>query len=277
MKSSEFITELRKKKVKEPVVQSTPYDHAYDHLMWMIEDGEGKRPANTYQLFMPRRHPGAMTKYDKHLKNVGTSWAYEKDSPEIKQSYQDWADKEPFAPTKLGEAAPVLFQGQAPVPPGNNKPTGAFWTSTARRLNNNTYTSDWVRWVSGNQPDWMAPTGYLYKVGPQVKVLGMDGDHTAEEVYRTFNSLGRGNDAYYTHDEGGYNDLEYKLKKDFPWPEVAKHFDCVTHSGYSSDHYGFTYGWDCESTGWFNTKALTLVGEVKINQNGLDPFDMDDE
>ena len=273
MRADEFLTELKRKK-KEPEIQTTPYDRAYEHLMWMIENSEGKRPANTYQLFMPRRHPRAMTKYDKHLKNIGTKWAYEKDdSPDIKQSYQDWADKEPFAP--VTEAAPVLFQGTTPVPPGNNKPTGAFWTSTAKRLDNNTYTSDWVRWVYSNQPDWMSPTGYLYKVGSQVKALELSGDHDAEEIYRTFNSLDRGNNAYYTHDEGGYNDRDYKLKKDFPWQEVAKHFDCVTHRGYSSDHYGFTYGWDCESTGWFNTRSLTLVGEVKINEFGLDPNERD--
>ena len=56
---------------------------------------------------------------------------------------------------------------------------------------------------------------------------------------------------------------KYALMKDFPWQDIRKHWDGVNHH-HSFDRYGFTYGWDVESTAWFNTDVLTYVGEVDI-------------
>ena len=55
---------------------------------------------------------------------------------------------------------------------------------------------------------------------------------------------------------------ELSMKTIFPWDQIVKHFDGVWHSGYSDQ--GFMYGWDVESTAWFDTSFLQLVGEVPV-------------
>jgi len=53
------------------------------------------------------------------------------------------------------------------------------------------------------------------------------------------------------------------MRYNFPWDEISKHFDAVWHSGSGYDR-DFMYGWDVESTAWFNTDFLQLIGEVPV-------------
>jgi hypothetical protein len=115
----------------------------------------------------------------------------------------------------------------------------------------------------------MNETGYLYKVSHNVTVLEMDNDQHAEEIYDIFNRLGRGATKFYDREESYRS-----MTSDFPWDQVAMHFDCVHHYDYGRGNE-FTYGWDVESSAFFNPAVLTLVGKVKINQNGVSPFESD--
>jgi len=260
MRAKQFITELRPKKKKAAEIPYDPQSEAYEELQAVKEASTGNHPCNTLQLFMPRRHASAKTRYQKHLDNISNTWATD-DQGEVKPRYQAWADKHPDAVT---EAAPIIAAGKM-VPPGNNKPSAILWTSTAKKSVNNTYVSDWVRWVSGNQSSWMSETGYIYKVNPNATILQLDSDHEAERIYGLFQKLGRGATAEFDNRDGYYSRVTH-LYKDFPWGEIAKHFDGVTHFPSSYGRNEFLYGWDCESTAWFNPSVLTLLGEVKINQ-----------
>ena len=253
MRAKDFITELKRKK-KEPPVQLTPADDAYHELQLTKEVSTGKFPCNTYQLFMPRPHGGAKTAYQKHVQSLSNKYAYEPDSPEFTKSYQTWIDKHP---DRLGESAPVIA-ARDNVPPGRNKPQAILWTSTATRQSDGTWTSDWVNWVANNQKDWMSETGYLYKVAPNATLLHLNSDYDAEDIYDTFEKMGRVKREYSTDGyDGG-------LSKNFPWNEIAKHFDGIHHSGIG---YGneFMYGWDVESLAIFNPAIVTLIGEVKVS------------
>lgn len=264
MRISEVLTELRKK--KEPKAgDTTPHDYnpGWENLNWMKERAQrnGQRYAGSYQLFMPRANAAALTPRDKRLQNLSNRYAYD-DQGNIKQGYADWEEprKEPHG-AEVAEAAPILNPGKAMPPPGRNKPVANLWTSTAKQTPNG-WTSDWVRWVSSNQPGWMAPTGYLYRVKPGALVLELNSDRDAEDLYYAFIGLG-------TATPIDYNTPYGRLTTNFPWDQVAKHFDAVNHSGYHWDGE-FMYGWDCESTAWLDTSFLQLVGEVPIATNTED-------
>jgi hypothetical protein len=110
----------------------------------------------------------------------------------------------------------------------------------------------------------MAPKGYLYKVKPGALILELNSDHDAERIYQAFESLGTAQPIDYSSSYG-------RLTKAFPWDQVVKHFDGVRHGGYNSRD-DFIYGWDCESTAWFNTSFLTLVAEVPISRYREDEY-----
>lgn len=265
MKAKEFISELgpRKKKVVEPAIQLTASDRAYDSLMSLKEESTGKFPCNTYQLFMPRPHLGALSRYDKHLQNISNSYRYDKENPtEISQTYQDWADKSPDQPYKPVEEGAPIIAARSDAGTGYNKPTALLWTSTTTRSSNGTYTSDWVKTASSINKSWVNDTGYLYKMSPNATILHLDNDYDAEYVYDIFRRLDKVVEEPYT--PGKYEDQETKFRKYFPWNEIAKHFDGVHHSGGAYQSH-FMYGWDCESTAIFNPDILTLLGEVSIS------------
>lgn len=268
MKSKDFITELRKRKKKEEPIPYDPKTEAYQRLLLYKEDSTGEFPADSMQLFMPRPSANAQTRYQKHLKAISQSFATD-DEGELKPHYQQWVDKHPDA---LDEAAPIIA-ARGMVPPGNNKPQAILWTSTAKKIDANTYTSDWVEYVSNNHRKlgWMAETGFLYKVVPNATILDLSLDYQAKDIYRVFQALGRGAQAEFDRPAPAATRDSY-LYKDFPWGEIAKHFDGVTHRGYGMDN-SFLYGWDCESTAWFNPAVLTLLGEVKV---GVPPEDYDE-
>ena len=253
-----ILNELRKKKPEDNSHLATPADRAYDDLQSIKGNCQGKFPAGSLQLFVPRGHPGSMSKRDKRLDNLGNKYAYD-DKGKLKPEYEKWEN--------MAEAAPILYTGRSPGI-GNNKPNSILWTSTAKKMPDGSYTSDWVRYVHESGLTDINAVGYLYKVAGNANTLRLDHTGDAERIYRIFQSMDRGAQAEFdpqNRDIGG----TYYLQKDFPWDEIAKHFDGVYHNnssigGYGYDSIPFTYGWDCESTAWFNPSVLTLLGEVKI-------------
>jgi hypothetical protein len=269
MRFSEIISELNKKPVKPKVGDETPHDYnpGWQDLNWLKEQGKkrGEWLAGSYQLFVPRANPRAQTARDRRLANLANKWAWdEKDPTQLKPHYAKW-EKGPkeLSPTgqsddtQIAEAAPILAPGKAVTPPGSNKPVANFWTSTGKKTADG-WTSEWAEWIHSAHPTWFSPKGYLYKVKPGALILQLDHSYDAERIFRAFSDLGRTNEPpeYYQ------NDIQGAMRASFPWDQIAKHFDGVWHGGYGDQ--GFMYGWDVESTAWFDTSFLQLVGEVPV-------------
>lgn len=241
------IVEAPKKKGNAYPDPVTKEDSAYEKLQNLLRYTHGKAPANSYQLFMPR--PSVLQKGRHDL--LGNKYAWD-DEGNLKPAYKKYES--------IGEAAPIL-PGKSVTPPGNNKPNASLWTSTAYKLPDGSYASDWAKWVGVNMPKWFSTEGYLYKVSSNCRVLELDSDTDAEQIYMLYNEMGAGNVKYFDYeDQSAFGPT---MTRDFPWDWVAKHFDCVHHNGYSW-HGEFMRGWDVESTAWFDTSVLTLVGKVKI-------------
>jgi len=275
MRAKEFLSELRKKKAVAPKAGDTTehdYNPGWEDLNWMKERGAlmGQKMTGMHQLFMPRPSVFAKTNRDRRMDNLANRYAWqEKDPTKLKPQYAKWQGDEPEPEEQsVQESAPILIPGKAITPPGNNKPQANLWTSSAKKLNDGTYTSDWVKYVANNNKSWMSPTGYLYRVKPNGLVLELNTDQDAERIKWAFQNLGS-----MPHDDP--NDTYRYLSKDYPWDQIVKHFDAVHHYPYSSNR-DFLYGWDVESTAWFNTDQLELIGEVKITQAGLDPYSDED-
>lgn len=264
MRASEIISELRKKKPAEPKAgDTTPhdYDPGWEKLNWIKSQAKqhGDHMAEKYQLFVPRANAGAQTPKDKRMKNLSNPYAYD-DEGKIKPQYDQWEQpRKELSPTgqdDVKEGAPILAPGKSASPPGDNKPRAAFWTSSARKVGN-AWTSEWAEWTSDNQPEWFSPKGYLYKIKPGSLILEIDHDQDAERVYDAFQNLGRAEPIDYSSSYG-------RLTKAFPWDQIVKHFDAVHHGGFRYDGSDFVYGWDVESTAWFDTSRLQLIGEVPV-------------
>lgn len=200
-----------------------------------------------YQLFVPR------IEWMKKREKANWTQQYDAEGNERKKvkEYKD-------APV-IPKISPTTDQH------GHNKPANAFWTSTLYKGSivdgKQTYSSDWAKFIARNHPEWWSPYGFVYKYSPSSVFLRLDDSKEAQRIYDIFKRL-RGElnpmDADHTH----------YMTSDFPWDEVAKHFDGVTHSGYGRfDEYSwenFTSGWDAESTAWLNTSVLTRVAKVPI-------------
>lgn len=216
---------------------------SFDDLRRMQERGLKAWPHGRLQVFMPRE---AVTQRK-------PPWHY--------MRYDNEGNP-------LDEAKPILTGMQANTPPGNNKPRSAFWTSTLRRVHDS-YTSEWIDWVCGNMPEWYGPTGYVYEINPGARILTLDSDDDARMIYDLYHRLGANVDR-----QNMYGD-EWAMRKDFPWDQIRKHWDGVNHREGMGDRYGFTYGWDCESTGWFNTGVLRYRGTVPIKACTYGGYDDD--
>lgn len=259
MRAKEFTNEARKPK---PLKAGDTTPHDYDPGWQLLNDLKslaqhtGRRLADTYQLFVPRRNPMALTSRDKRLKNLANKYAWD-DEGNLKPEYEKWEKG-------IAEGAPILAPGKTVSPPGNNKPSASLWTSTARKVGDG-WTSEWAQWTESNQPTWFSTTGYLYKVKPGALILELDNDHDAQDIMWVFQSLNRVKEPEEPNNYG--RDVNMRLV--FPWDEISKNFAGVHHSGYG---YGneFMYGWDVESTAWFDTSVLQLIGEVPVVSQNRD-------
>lgn len=259
------LTEIKKKKIEIPY---DPVEAAREQLERYKEEGIKLSPNGTLQLFIPRkfkRYDTRKEKYDYLIKDRA-KYAFD-DTGELLPHYKKW----------LEEGAPIIGGG-SPVFDGKNKPSALLWTSTGRQKDNGTWDSSWNKYAQSARYE-QAQIGYLYKVLPNTIVYELDGDSDAEIIYDIFYKLGRSNTAYNDKDEwerirtSGL-DQQYLLKKDFPWQEIQKHFDCIHHNNYRfgslfgfNGETPFTYGWDCESSCWFKPDKLELLGQVNIYQH----------
>lgn len=215
------------------------YEKAYDKLQYELHSSINRFPVGTLQLFIPR--PTIHNKKDK-------SWIY-----------QDPDDQ-------VDEGAPIL-PAKANAQGHYNKPTAALWTSTLKKSQikkdgHTYYTSDWNEWVINNQSTWTSDWGYVYYVKPNARILTMNSFHDAERIYKLYAALS--NQAV-KFDRDSYFGPAEQMKINYPWSEIAKHWDGI-HGGH---HYSdpFFYGWDCESTAWFDPSILTYKGKVRIAQS----------
>ncbi len=257
MRSKEFIPELRREQPPR-AGDTTPHDYnpGWQELndLKRLAVAKGQRMAGSQQLFVPRPHPGAMSTRDRRLKNLANRYAYD-DQGNLNPNYDRWEQG-------IKENAPVLTGGTAVSPPGDNKPQAELWTSTAHRLDDGSWVSDWSQWVTDNQPDWANSRGYLFEVLPGARILTMNSDHDAERIHWMFQNLGR---AEPPGEEQIKYGIDVAMRHRFPWDQIYKHFDAVTHEYSSGYENAFMYGWDVESTAWLNTKFLKYNGEVRVN------------
>lgn len=245
----EFLFEA-KKKPKEPDWPDADYKSGYSKLRDMQNYLSEKD--HQLQLFVPKHRDPRV--------------AIER---EREKRYRDSKNEHPDVVEEGREERPPVLTGfrESPVK-GDNKPSGAFWTSSAHKKGNE-YTSRWYEFVKTNFSEWQTDYGYLFAVKPSAMVID---SHQLEQYYEWAESHERteANHEYYLkyhrYDSG-------RMRGNFPWKELAKHFDGVHHHGWSSrDSDDFTYGWDVESTAWFNTSVLEYRGAVRL-WHGMDEDD----
>lgn len=262
------IDEVRRKKTTPPE-PFDPYKNAYERLQSLIQEGYTQTPNGTRQLFIPRKIEwNATTKHGmrRQIWKKYAKYAYD-DEGNLKPEYQRMIDN---LPEIIGEDGPPILAGGS-VGGHRNKPLNAtLWTSTAKRLDNGKYISDWSEYGIAKN----ANVGYLYDVKPNTRVLELNDDYQVKYIYNIFQALDRKNkatldDENWKNPLGLSSDTELKImEKDFPWEDIQKNFDCVHHNGMPPMHYGgtpFLYGWDVESTAWLNPNQLILLGQVQVN------------
>lgn len=258
------------------------HDRAYDALERLKEEGTKLRVLNNLQMFVPRGSKTLRTKKDRENSLLGNAYAWDDEGRLIKQ-YQDWVNQATESKDNfngiLTEGAPIL--ADAPVLPGSDKPSGAaIWTSSAELMKDKSYASNWSRLINSNytSSNWYSPKGYLYKIKPGTCLLELGYDGDAVGIYNIFKELQRGNNAIDDPNRWttGYTDDANIIHRDFPWQEIAKHFDGVWHSG-SWREDGFLRGWECESVAWFKASRLTLLGQCNVSKAGMRSLYGDDD
>lgn len=209
--------------------------------------------ASGYQLYMPNpvKMPKSTQEKRRSMFADPSAWADDGNLDPASEKYV--YGNNDISPNGINESAPIIGPSRTNVPPGRNKPHAQLWTSTATKNRNGSWSSEWVDWCEYEAPEWMAPKGYLYKVKPGARILRLN-EMSAEELYLIFTGQ-RLNSKIITN-------------SDFPWDKINNHFDAV-HMSKKDIGQGFTYGWDVESTAWFDPSFLTLVGEVPIKQGEL--------
>lgn len=121
-----------------------------------------------------------------------------------------------------------------------NKPVGAFWTSTWDGTG-----SRWTDWVSGSMPDWKQNKGILMEVRSNAKVYIISNRKDYEELYKKYPAK-----------------TEHSMFNPLDWEAISKDYDGVwVKNPYAHDDL---YGWDVESTSWFNMKVLKPVKVVDV-------------
>lgn len=237
----EFLNE-KAKKVKEPDWPDADYSSGFSKLRDMQNHLRKKHVG--LQLFVPKRRDPAIVR----------AWETQARLRQVRRDME-----------AVKEEAPPILTSYTEAPPGSNKPSEGFWTSTARPEANGTYTSDWYEYVKTNHKTWQTEYGYLFEVSSSAMVFDIS---YADQYYEWAMDKNRMSipKSDWMHDYSP-DDMRFR----FPWDQLAKHFDGAWFNGYSSSYGGssdFTYGWDVESTVWFNTKVLKYKGAVRLwNKN----------
>jgi hypothetical protein len=216
---------------------------AYDRLQDLQKSLASRWPHGRPQLFMPRPHTDAKFNYP-YFDDEGNS-----------------SDQR-----VVNEGQPILPSAPSHSPPGSNKPGWAFWTSSVSKVYEKNgrkyYSSDWIDLVCDGYHNWYNPFAYAYKISPSARILKLDDTHDAQDIYELYHKLG----ANVVSPNKWANDPVDIMRKDFPWDEIRKHWDGVTHRGRAGDYSNFAYGWDVCSTAWFNTEVLEYLGKVRTRE-----------
>lgn len=128
---------------------------------------------------------------------------------------------------------------------GVNKPRGCFWTST---LKNN--SSEWLKWLESEEQGWMGNKAIIFDVSG-AKVLNLKHPSQARELLNRYPLKS-----------------QYSDSKLLNFEEIAKQYDGFHLEEYSS--VGDFYGWDVESTVWFNKKYLKVNQTVEIDKSNIE-------
>jgi tRNA nucleotidyltransferase/poly(A) polymerase len=129
-----------------------------------------------------------------------------------------------------------------------DKPKGAFWTSSLEGG-----SSGWIEWCSWEMPHWIGNQAVLFKPKGGAKVLWIRSPQDYQDVV----------DRYPF--EGKFGD------RGIDWESLSKDYDAVTCPGGRC-----IYGWDAESTAWFNMNALQFERVVDVKHKCTIPDDEDD-
>lgn len=159
----------------------------------------------------------------------------------------------------LSEEAPPTLHDYHDSPPGDNKPQSGFWTSTARKKSNGTYTSEWYEFVKNRFPEWQTDYGYLFEIVNKPLIFDLD-SRSADDFADWADKHGK---ATTKKREDGVGGRRFDRLIRFPWDILRHHFDAA-HCNAHDRHDEFTYGWDVESTVWFKTRFLKYKGAVKL-------------
>jgi len=213
------------------------YETAYEELQDKKEEGVTLAAELRPQLFVPREVKRYDTKAERmaYIFKDRAKYAFDAEG-NLLPEFQKWVD------SAINEAAPILANG--PIPPGDNKPKNCFWTSSAIKQPSGKYSSAWYRYSrNDNVTGKFGKIGYLYKIKPGTCILELSDYYEAESIYKIFTDLERGNVSLNDEEEWerlnkskwnrGHNVVPSKLMmKDFPWTDIAKHFDGVYHQQY---------------------------------------------
>lgn len=168
-----------------------------------------------------------------------------------------------FTLPNIGSKLAGTLQLYVPRPKKVNeilKPTSGFmysviWTSTAKKLPDGSYTSEWVEWCKNEMPQWLTKGGTLYTVKPGVRILSMNTDKDAYKIAKHY-GVKPPKDMI----------ASFTWARQFPWDDIEDDFDGVNHIPTGSRLANMLMSsWDVESTAWFNTKYLEKVSEVRIS------------
>jgi hypothetical protein len=233
-----------KKKVREPDWPDADWSSGYAQLRDM-QNYLSEKNFNL-QLFVPKhRDPALQLQRLRDRRYILTKREQEAEEAKLKEDHTD--------------RPPVLSAFRESPVKGDNKPSGAFWTSAAYQKKNGEWTSDWYEYVKTTFREWQTDYGYLFM--PKSAAMVID-SHQLDQYYQWAEGHGR------TEPNADYFKNQYgatQMRGNFPWKELAKHFDGVHHHGWSTrDSDDFTYGWDVESTAWFNTTVLEYKGAVRL-------------
>ena len=153
-----------------------------------------------------------------------------------------------------------LFVPRSSMPVDEDlKPRAARWTSTARQTDRG-WTSDWVEWCVGNQPDWLNTRGILYDVAPTARILSINTDRDAVLVARHYGVTIRRNKL----------DQFLDLIQHMPWDRIGEDWDAVHHEPRNRWKNIYMSSWDVESTAWINREVLVNPRRVRVDLGELD-------
>lgn len=128
-----------------------------------------------------------------------------------------------------------------------NKPENGLWTSTY----NEKIGSAWIQWCACDEPEWISKQATLFRIINNPRVYEIDSFTDLENLQKRFPD--------HWHDFQKIN-----------WEKIAKVFDCVhlTENGQSNTQFGRfnLYGWDSESTLWFNLRCLEKINDIEIKK-----------